>query len=413
MASLLVRCLLVLVCGFAALSSSVAAALGLEEERILAFTGLVSALLLLAVHGPAPAGPAERSPSPAGPPGRRHPADRSRRAVSIPSTPRSSLPVLVLVAAPNLARFMSAEELVRFVWRLLSFYVAATFFYQVVAEPAAVARGYEGIVRYDPTGSVVMHSSLSLIHLVLAATRLGRGLAPRARLATLVLGGMSLAMVFLTATRTAFLTLAIFAAARACHRAAPDGRRSSAGHGAARPHRGLRCVDAADRRQLLAAADRRSGRFQLGTLVIHRPLAGPGRRPSFRHGPGGGARAAGRRTAGARRYVTAGMAAQRVRAALRGGRPAGLLFVVLLLALLVHRAIRAARGCARSGAARPDPGDRRRPRGRGLPAESAERGLSRDRAHPDPVPRRGGARQQQEAQPRDEAKPLAHPATSR
>ena len=40
-----------------------------------------------------------------------------------------------------------------------------TFFYQVVAEPAAVARGYEGIVRYDPTGSVVMHSSLSLIHL--------------------------------------------------------------------------------------------------------------------------------------------------------------------------------------------------------------------------------------------------------
>mgnify|MGYP000417331679 FL=1 len=47
MASLLVRCLLALVCGFAALSSSVAAALGLEEERILAFTGLVSVLLLL------------------------------------------------------------------------------------------------------------------------------------------------------------------------------------------------------------------------------------------------------------------------------------------------------------------------------------------------------------------------------
>ena len=46
---------------------------------------------------------------------------------------------------------------------------------------------------------------------IYAATRLGQGLPPRARLATLLLGGMSLAMVFLTATRTAFLTLAVFA----------------------------------------------------------------------------------------------------------------------------------------------------------------------------------------------------------
>ena len=98
----------------------------------------------------------------------------------------------------------------RFVWRLLSFYVAMTFFYQLVAEPAVVARGYEDIVRYDPTGSVVMHSSLSLIHLIVAVARLGQKLAMRARLATLALGGMSLAMVFLTATRTAALTLAIF-----------------------------------------------------------------------------------------------------------------------------------------------------------------------------------------------------------
>jgi O-antigen ligase len=81
-----------------------------------------------------------------------------------------------------------------------------------VAEPAVVARGHEGIVRYDPTGSVVMHSSLSLIHLVLAATRLGERQPLRARLATLALGGMSLSMVFLTATRTALLTLALLAA---------------------------------------------------------------------------------------------------------------------------------------------------------------------------------------------------------
>ena len=58
------------------------------------------------------------------------------------------------------------------VWRLLSGYVALTFAYQLVAEPAAIERGHEGIVRYDPTGSVIMHSSLSLLHLLLAATRL-------------------------------------------------------------------------------------------------------------------------------------------------------------------------------------------------------------------------------------------------
>src|SRR4029453_30587 len=47
MASLLTRALLVLVCGFAALSSSAAVALGLAEERVLVFTGLLLALLAL------------------------------------------------------------------------------------------------------------------------------------------------------------------------------------------------------------------------------------------------------------------------------------------------------------------------------------------------------------------------------
>jgi hypothetical protein len=172
MAPPLVRALLVLICGFAALSSSVAAALGLEEERILAFAGLVSLLLLL---------PFLLRPQLARPSG---PvllltilsagivlADLAGRFD--PLDARIVLPVLVLLAGPNLARFLPPPELTRFAWRRLSFYVAATFLYQVVAEPAVVARGYEGIVRYDPTGSVVMHSSLSLIHLLLALTRLG------------------------------------------------------------------------------------------------------------------------------------------------------------------------------------------------------------------------------------------------
>ena len=55
MASLLTRALLVLVCGFAALSSSAAVALGLAEERILVFTGLLSGAAAPAVPLPAAA----------------------------------------------------------------------------------------------------------------------------------------------------------------------------------------------------------------------------------------------------------------------------------------------------------------------------------------------------------------------
>jgi O-antigen ligase len=206
----LVRLLLVLACGFAALSASVAAALGLEEERILAFSSVLGLLLLL---------PFLVRP-------RLCPPDGALLLLVLlaavivladlvgrfdPLDARIVLPVLVLVAGPNLARFLPPEALTRFAWRLLAAYVAATFTYQVMAEPAVVARGYESIVRFDPTGSVVMHSSLSLILLMMAMVRLGGPLAPGARLATLALGTMALAMVFLTATRTAGLTLAIFA----------------------------------------------------------------------------------------------------------------------------------------------------------------------------------------------------------
>ena len=345
MASLQVRALLVLVCGFAALSSSVAAALGLEEERILAFTGLVSVLLLLPfLYRP-------RLGRPSGPV-----LLLAALATGIiladlagsfaPVDAKIALPVLVLLAAPNLAPFLPAEQLTRFVWRLLSFYVALTFFYQLVAEPAVVARGYENIVRYDPTGSVVMHSSLSLIHLIVAVARLGQNLAVRARLGTLALGGMSLAMVFLTATRTALLTLAIFGVLYLLTSRRPD--------------LALRQLGVAILGVALA--------FAGWTLVVSdsfwlRLVGGQG---DFSSG----------RWASIAHWLTVagdhpwGMGLGAVRELLAEGRPAldgdaylewphnefvrlyveagppGLLFVVLLLTVLVRRAVRAARDAA-------------------------------------------------------------------
>lgn len=210
MARLLTRALLLLVCAFAALSSTAAAAIGLEEERILLFSGFLLLLLLL----PFLLRPVLACPS--GPVAVLGGLLAWMLLVDVASgtfdllDARIVLPLLVLLAAPNLARHFTPDDLMRLVWRLLSGYVALTFAYQLVAEPAAIARGHEGIVRYDPTGSVVMHSSLSLIHLVLAATQLTLPAPPRARLATVALGLMSLTMVLLTATRTAFVTGALF-----------------------------------------------------------------------------------------------------------------------------------------------------------------------------------------------------------
>ena len=342
MASLLVRVLLVLACGFAALSASVAAALGLEEERILAFTGVVALLLLL---------PFLLRPRLCRPGGAA--ILLALLAVGLvladlggrfdPLDARIVLPVLVLLAGPNLARFLPPPELTRFAWRLLSVYVTLTFLYQVLAEPAVVARGYELVVRYDPTGSVVMHSSLSLVHLLLAVTRLGQPLRPRQRLATIALGGMSLSMVFLTATRTAALTLAVFALLHV----ATSGRPSRALAQVAAGCLGLAIAfslwttlvsDSFFLRLIGAQGDYSSGRWAsighwlslagdhpwgLGLGAVRELLAGG--RPAL----DGTALLEWPHNELVRFYVEAG--------------PPGLLFVVLLLAVAVRRAVRVAR----------------------------------------------------------------------
>lgn len=345
MASLMVRTLLVLVSAFAALSSSVAVALGLEEERILAFAGLMFVLLLLPfLYRP-------RLSRPSGPvlvlTALATGVVLSDLAGSFaPVDAKLALPVLVLLAAPNLAPFMPAEQLTRFVWRLLSVYIAVTFFYQLVAEPAVVARGHEGIVRYDPTGSVVMHSSLSLIHLILAVTRLGQPLGPRARLGTLILGCMSLGMVFMTATRTALATLAIFALLQLLTTPNPDRvlRRHAAAFAGLALAFALWTLAVSDSfwlRMTGGQEDFSSGRW----VSIAHWLTLAGDHP---WGMGLGSvrefMVDGRPPLGADAYLE-WPHNEFVRLYVEAGPP-GLLFVVLLIALLLRRAVRAARDTA-------------------------------------------------------------------
>lgn len=202
------RALLFLVCVFAALSSSTAEALGVSDERILVFSALVGLLVLV----PVVVRPRAVQPSGAlivlflllaamlvlDARGRVDPLDY-----------KLLIPLLIILAAPNLVDGYRDLDLDRFVWRLLSLYVVGTLAYQLVAEPEMVARGYGDVTRYDPTGSVVMHASLGTIHLVLAATRVVARRYPHERLAAALLGGCSLALVLSAATRTALVTLAL------------------------------------------------------------------------------------------------------------------------------------------------------------------------------------------------------------
>lgn len=342
MPSLATRTLLVLVCGFAALSSTVAAAFGLAEERMLVFTSLVVALALV----PFLARP--RLARPSGPVLLLWLLLAAMVLIDLAGTfdpvdLKPLLPLLVLLAAPNLARSLSPGELGRFVWRLLSFYVVATWLYQLVAEPAAIAHGYAGIVRYDPTGSVVMHSSLSLIHVVVALARLRRPLRLRARLATVALGLMSLSMVFLTATRTALLTLLLLLLLQVV--VAPCPRRAwlrlggtGLGLGLAFGSWTLLVNDSFYLRLTGGQEDYSSGRWSsLGHWLV---LAGD-------HPWGLGLGAVREILADGRPELDGATLLEWphnefVRFWVEAGPP-GLLFVVLLLALLTGRAIRAAR----------------------------------------------------------------------
>lgn len=218
------RALLALLCGFAALSSGVADAIGFQAERVVLFSGLAGLLFAWPYLRGAPA------PRPGGAvvcllllllavalgdalSGQLDPLDY-----------KVALPLLALAAGPSLARDFDGPAVADLVWRLLGAYVLATFAYQLLAEPAAVSRGYAGITRYDPTGSVIMHASLCLVCLTQAAVRVAGGGGLVRRLPALAIGGMALVMVLGAATRTVLVTLALLA----CFHVATAARRGAA-----------------------------------------------------------------------------------------------------------------------------------------------------------------------------------------
>jgi O-antigen ligase len=195
-------------------SSTLTDLLGLQTARMATFSGLVLALLTLAVaHRPDAATPHDTAglwlllllslilalDLPGG-------VD--------PLEYKILLPVLVVLAGPRLALLLDGQDLARLVWWLLSLYVATTALAYLVVDPDTVRRGAAALARWDVTGSVVSHAGLCAIHLVLAATVARVAPNRRTKALAILLGAAALVMILLSGTRTVLVMLTLYATAR-------------------------------------------------------------------------------------------------------------------------------------------------------------------------------------------------------
>ncbi len=205
------RLLLIAVMLFMFLSADVARALGVAELRITGYLAALGSLMLFALLA--------------------HPPSSGRprtvpiilimllAAIAILDTgPRTQLldykillPVIVLLIAPSLARTLAATDLAELVWRLLAFYLLITAATSAAGLVEPDIKGHDELVRYDFSGSVVAYSSLSVITLLVTAARLPGLRSGPVRLLHMLLAALASVTIFLTATRTVLVTLAVFA----------------------------------------------------------------------------------------------------------------------------------------------------------------------------------------------------------
>ena len=204
------QALLVLAFAFAFLSSSMAQAHGLESLRVVAFSAVIGLLasssmlsrprlsardrdvpmllltlfLLLALANLA------------------RPFD--------PLDYKILLLLIAVLAAPDIAAALGETDVPRLVLLLLGLYLLASLLLLDLREPGEVVRGVAGVRRVDVSGSLVTHSSLSLLALLLIGTRITQTARPLERALLLSLAALALAFLFLAATRTTILTFLLW-----------------------------------------------------------------------------------------------------------------------------------------------------------------------------------------------------------
>lgn len=203
--------ILLLLLSFAFLAAEPAQALGLQPVRMAGFPATLAALAALAV-GWRPAVPVRHDAPPllllallgliA--------ALELRHGVD-PLGYKILLPILALLVAPRLALLLEGRDIARAVRALLALYVTLTAAALAWSGSDGLARGQAGLERWDITGSMVTHAALCTVHLVLAGTTLLGRARPAEALVAATTGAAALTMIFLSGTRTALVTLALFA----------------------------------------------------------------------------------------------------------------------------------------------------------------------------------------------------------
>lgn len=216
------RLLLALVLAFAFVSSEAALLLRFDQLRMVAFVALAGALHGLAVARAARLAVGEFTV----------PAllalllalvligDALRGEVD-PVDYKVALLVPPMLLAPTLARAFAGHDLERLVWGLLTLYVLATAALAVIAVPEWLVRGRPELTRFDFTGSLIGHTGLCVIYLIVTAARLASTDGALHGLAHAALLGTATVMVLLTGTRTALATFGIYLALEVAAAAAP------------------------------------------------------------------------------------------------------------------------------------------------------------------------------------------------
>lgn len=192
---------------FAFLSSATAEALGLGTLRVVTFAGLIAAMATVAVLA---------APGLSGH-GRGHAVACAAVLLLLlpfqiagPLDPldwKILLVLLVLLTAPELARALHPPALPGLTTRLLGLYIVGSGIHLMSGEPSLLARGHDGIDRWDVSGSLVTHASLCLLYVLLAGERLVACRTPAARALYASTGALALVMLFLSGTRTTLLVL--------------------------------------------------------------------------------------------------------------------------------------------------------------------------------------------------------------
>ncbi len=120
------------------------------------------------------------------------------------------LVLIAILAAPSIAAALGDTDVPRLVLILLGFYLLASLLLLDLREPAEVVRGIGGVRRVDMSGSLVTHSSFSLLALLLIGTQIVQIARPLERALLLSLATLALAFLFLAATRTTILTFMLW-----------------------------------------------------------------------------------------------------------------------------------------------------------------------------------------------------------